>query len=132
MQLTVTALLILVACCISAHPIPGTGHVRGRSMEPALHDGDHYTLADTTGMQRGDLVRVRIGGFRAVKRLAAVEGDTLDSGDWIRPGRVWLTADNPGDDSRKWGQVARSRIDGIVVPDSTKLTKLTKRTENAR
>jgi len=86
--------------------------VRGRSMEPALHDGDRLLVrwdrAAVRAARPGAIAVVRLPGARpiAVKRLAHAE-----------PGGWWVERDNPreGVDSWQVGAVADEDVLGVVL-----------------
>ncbi|QDV84138.1 S26 family signal peptidase [Planctomycetes bacterium TBK1r] len=59
-------------------PLPSAFRIVGNSMAPTLVDGDVCQLADCDTLQIGDVVAIRWGGKRHVKRVAAVEGDVVD------------------------------------------------------
>ncbi|MCS7467936.1 S26 family signal peptidase [Stieleria sp. ICT_E10.1] len=58
--------------------LPSVFRIAGDSMAPTLVDGDVCQLADCGTLQIGDVVAIRWGGKRHVKRVAAVGGDVLD------------------------------------------------------
>lgn len=99
--------------------ILGMAPVKGQSMYPTLDTGQQVIIRDTTaGLNRGDIVWAKRWGI--VKRLAAVEGDTVEFNNkpYIIPkGRVWLLGDNPArsKDSRKFGSLPRSGITGVII-----------------
>ncbi|PAY15663.1 hypothetical protein CKO51_30835 [Rhodopirellula sp. SM50] len=59
-------------------PLPSVFRIVGDSMAPTLVDGDICQLADCGTLQIGDVVAIRWGGKRHVKRVAAVGGDVVD------------------------------------------------------
>ncbi|MDV6034820.1 MAG: hypothetical protein F9B45_32965 [Phycisphaera sp. RhM] len=61
--------------------LPSVFRIVGDSMAPTLVDGDVCQLADCGTLQTGDVVAIRWGGKRHVKRVAAVGGDVVDRAD---------------------------------------------------
>ena len=59
-------------------PFPSPFRIAGDSMAPTLVDGDVCQLVDFGTLQIGDVVAIRWGGKRHVKRVAAVGGDVVD------------------------------------------------------
>lgn len=95
--------------------------VAGRSMEPALCDGD-YLLAVRLrrSPRRGDVVVVgdpRTEGFDLVKRVAAAPGEEAPDGRRLGPGEMWVVGDHPEEstDSRTLGPLEIERVGGLVV-----------------
>lgn len=81
-------ILLLVAVYLALRLVVGFSFVKGDSMEPTLHSGElvMYLRLDRD-YQKGDVVSVRIpSGEYYVKRIIALEGDTID----LRDGRVYL------------------------------------------
>ena len=81
-------LLLLVLVFILFRFVIGISFVKGDSMEPTLHN-EEIVLYTRLHMQcdRGDIVSVKIpSGEYYVKRIIAVEGDTID----IRDGEVYV------------------------------------------
>lgn len=78
----------------------------GRSMEPALRNGQPFVFSSVRSpqhaFQRGDVVVLRVDGIPSVKRVAAVGGQTL----WVVPRSdtdprpLWALA--PGEDLSAW------------------------------
>jgi len=90
----------------------GWAVVRGRSMEPTLHDGDRVLIRYDARVRPGRLVVARLpDGALAIKR--AVERRTTASGE---PG-WWLLSDNPdeGVDSRHRGPIPDTAVLAVVV-----------------
>ena len=76
--------------------------VRGRSMEPTLHDGDRLLVQHAATPRRGDVAVVRFSdGVVAVKRL-----EHHDHDGW------WVGRDNPveGRDSWSAGAIADDAV----------------------
>lgn len=70
----------------------GLAVVRGRSMQPTLHDGDRLLVVHGARPRAGGLVVVRLpDGVVAVKRAAR-----RDSGGW------WVERDNPREGVDSW------------------------------
>lgn len=69
----------------------GFSFVKGDSMEPTLHSGELVMYLRTVrNYRKGDVVSVRIpSGEYYVKRIIAMEGDTID----LRDGRVYLNGE---------------------------------------
>ncbi|UFN44279.1 S24/S26 family peptidase [Nocardioides okcheonensis] len=85
--------------------------MRGRSMLPALREGDLLLVRYAARVRPGDLVVARfVDGTLAVKRAVEQRG--------LRDGRAgwWLLSDNPGEgvDSRHRGPVATDDVLGVV------------------
>ncbi|WP_238993533.1 S24 family peptidase [Nocardioides caldifontis] len=89
---------------------PGLAVVRGRSMEPTLHDGDRLLCLHGARPRTGRLAVVRLrteeGPVLAVKRVTA----RVDEG-W------WVERDNPrvGVDSWRVGAVADEDVVALVL-----------------
>lgn len=95
--------------------------VAGRSMEPALWDGD-YLLAVRLRRppRRGDIVVLgdpRTEGFELVKRIAAAPGEVAPDGRRLGPEETWVVGDRAerSTDSRTLGPVGVERVGGLVV-----------------
>lgn len=90
------------------------------SMRPTLSPGDWVLgLRHPGHIEAGDIVVLDMPdrpGFEIIKRVAAVEGDTMDTPEGTRKvgvGEVWVLGDDPGAgsvDSRHFGPVERSAI----------------------
>jgi nickel-type superoxide dismutase maturation protease len=81
--------------------------VRGRSMEPTLHDGDRLLVRHGAIPSIGSVVVVRLpDGVFAIKRVAR-----RDAGGW------WVLRDNPvvGVDSRQVGAIPDGDVVAVVV-----------------
>jgi signal peptidase I len=62
------------------------GVVCGASMSPTLRDGQVFVMRRMgyrTELRRGDVVVVDVEGKQHVKRVHAVEGDTVQGLDWV-------------------------------------------------
>jgi signal peptidase I len=71
----------------------GVAVVRGRSMQPTLHDGDRLLVQHGGSPRVGDLVVVRLpDGVVAVKRATRAE----PGGAW------WVERDNPREGVDSW------------------------------
>ena len=87
----------------------GVAVVRGRSMQPTLHDGDRLLVRHGATPRVGDLVVVRLpsraGGVVAVKRATMRE-----RGGW------WVERDNPDEGVDSWsvGAIADADVIGVV------------------
>ena len=84
-------LLVLIILYLLLQLVIGFSVVNGDSMEPTLHSGD-LVLYLRVGQkyERGDVVSVRIpSGEYYVKRIIAMEGDTID----LRDGCVYLNGE---------------------------------------
>ena len=95
----------------------GLAVVRGRSMQPTLHDGDRLLVRHGAAPRAGDLVVVRLpDGVVAVKRATA-----------RRDGGWWVERDNPAEgvdswqvgaipDDRRAGRGPAARVAAAPVP----------------
>ncbi|MFC9977183.1 S26 family signal peptidase [Spirillospora sp. NPDC127200] len=97
--------------------------VQGGSMSPTLADGDRLLMRRRRpgGRLRRDAVVAVLApggadGRLYVKRVAAVPGDPLPSGDGrVEPGHYFLLGDHEHSlDSREWGCVPGSRIVAVA------------------
>ena len=97
--------------------------VRGRSMEPTLHDGDWLIARRTARISRGDVVVVELPGGRgeAVKRVVGLPGDRVGETKGVSAalgaGELYVVGDNPSEstDSRRLGPVPRESVAGVVL-----------------
>ena len=79
--------------------------VRGRSMQPTLHDGDRLLVRHGCTPRVGDLVVVRLpDGVLAVKRATSRE-----HGGW------WVERDNPSEGVDSWRVGAIPDADVVAV-----------------
>lgn len=81
-------IVLLVVLFIFFHNVVGFSFVKGSSMESTLQEGDIvlYTRINPN-YHKGDVISVRIpSGEYYVKRIIAMEGDTID----IRDGKVYV------------------------------------------
>jgi signal peptidase I len=84
----------------------GLAVVRGRSMQPTMHDGDRLLVRHGGRPSPGDVVVVRLpDGVVAVKRAVSRHDDA-----W------WVERDNPseGVDSRSVGAISESDVLAVV------------------
>lgn len=90
------------------HPPLGWVIVRGRSMLPALRDGDRLLVRRGRAPRAGDVVLARLcDGTLVVKRVAE-----------RRTAGWWLLSDNAAEglgDSRAWGAVPDDDLLGVVL-----------------
>ena len=99
--------------------------VAENSMRPGLSPGDWVLGVRHPGrIETGDIVVLEMPdrpGFEIVKRVAAVEGDAMETPDGTRTvgaGEVWVLGDDPGSgsvDSRHFGAIDRSSITAKVL-----------------
>ena len=83
----------------------GLAVVRGRSMRPALRDGDRLLVRHGAAPRAGDLVVVRLpDGVVAVKRATA-----------RRDGGWWVERDNPDEGVDSWQVGAIPEADVLAV-----------------
>ena len=99
-------------------PFPSPFRIAGDSMAPTLVDGDVCQLVDFGTLQIGDVVAIRWGGKRHVKRVAAVGGDVVDRvagrltvGGQICSPSVMRTSFS----HRPWFRSVRTRTTGVVT-----------------
>ncbi|MCJ7726409.1 MAG: S26 family signal peptidase [Acidimicrobiia bacterium] len=95
------------------------------SMQPTLSPGDWVLgVRHPQHLGAGDIVVLDLPGrpgFEIVKRVAAVEGDSLETPDGPRTvggGEVWVLGDAPAAgsiDSRHFGPVARGSIKAKLI-----------------
>ena len=112
------AVVAIAAAAVAARLI--RYEIAEESMRPALRPGDWVVaLRDPRKIARGDVVVLDLPGrpgFQVVKRVAATEGDRLETPDGPRtvpPGEVWVLGDDPAAgsvDSRHFGPVRRGQI----------------------
>jgi nickel-type superoxide dismutase maturation protease len=88
-------------------PVIGFAVVRGRSMEPTLHDGDRLLVRYRGRVRPGSLVVVRL----PVRPIAVKRAGRRVDGGW------WVERDNPDDGVDSWtvGPVADDDVLGVVV-----------------
>lgn len=81
-------LVLFIAVFLVFRFVIGFSVVKGDSMEPTLHKGEAVVYSRINGEYRcGDVVSVRVpSGEYYVKRVIAVEGDTID----LRDGKVYV------------------------------------------
>lgn len=79
---------LLLILLIFFHSVVGVSFVKGESMKPTLLENDLVLyIRINPHYERGDVVSVRIpSGEYYVKRIIAMEGDTID----IRDGKVYI------------------------------------------
>lgn len=96
-------------------PSIGVATVRGRSMEPTLHEGDKVVVLYGVRPVRGRLAVVRLPDSPTGPRPLAVKRVTGEApgarGSW------WVERDNPAEGVDSWavGPVARRDVKGVVV-----------------
>ena len=78
-------LLLLIVLLFIFHSVIGFSFIKGYSMQPTLMEGDLVLyIRFNLSYQRGDIVSVKIpSGEYYVKRIIAMEGDTVDLKDGI-------------------------------------------------
>lgn len=107
---------VLGAGMAGAASEPFRVEVAGRSMRPALRPGDWLVATRRGAIRRGAVVVVRHPerSLDLVKRVAAVPGDEVE-GRVLGPHEYVVLGDDPGsNDSRAFGPVPRSAIEGVV------------------
>lgn len=88
---------------LTRSPRWGQAVVRGRSMEPTLHDGDRLVVRYAASPRPGAVAVVRFAdGVIAVKRL-----------DHPRDGGWWVARDNPREGRDSWSAGA-AEVVGVV------------------
>ena len=77
-----TTMSLLIVLCILLLVLKVSGVsvicVKGESMEPNYSDGEIHLIAKAEEYKRGDVVAVQVNGMTILKRIIAVEGDTLE------------------------------------------------------
>jgi signal peptidase I len=99
------------------------GEVKGRSMEPTLHDKDLIFIKLLyRNPKKGDVVVLEDNdGYTVVKRVALVPGDLDDVSPrptvLLHQDEYVVLGDNPNEssDSRHYGPVNRKQLIGIVI-----------------
>lgn len=88
LNLAIMVAVVIIATLIVFNVVAGVSRVSGQSMEPALTDGQIvFYLRVNDDYERGDIVAIKMpSGEKYVKRVIAVEGDTVD----IRDGKVYV------------------------------------------
>ncbi|MBD5395568.1 MAG: signal peptidase I [Lachnospiraceae bacterium] len=81
-------LLLLIVLLFIFHSVIGFSFIKGYSMQPTLMEGDLVLyIRFNLSYQRGDIVSVKIpSGEYYVKRIIAMEGDTVD----LKDGKVYV------------------------------------------
>ena len=97
------------------HPLFGVATVRGRSMEPTLHEGDRVIVLYGARPRPGRMAVVRLpDGDRGARPLAIkrVTGPAPNE-----PGHWWVERDNPveGIDSWQVGAIPRADVKAVVI-----------------
>ena len=97
--------------------------VKGRSMEPTLHDGQIVLVGkqipffSSNALKRGDIIIFHQDGETLVKRVSLVPGDPLPDGRTLPQGFFYVLGDNPpmSEDSRSFGPIAATQIVGRLL-----------------
>lgn len=93
---TIITVMLVLMFCINMHGLVMFCTVRGESMAPTLEDGSHGMcfLKKDAEISRGDIIIARLNSELIVKRVIAVEGDSvlIDNGKVIVNGKE-LTED---------------------------------------
>ena len=102
--------------------------VSGASMAPTLEDGGTYLCSsEVDTLARGDMVVFNRGRGHAIKRIAAIPGDTLSrlglpmpswsTATLVPPGKYYVRPDNPSAraGSQHFGLIGRSDIIGRLL-----------------
>ncbi|WP_295692209.1 S26 family signal peptidase [Lapillicoccus sp.] len=96
-------------------PAIGIACVRGRSMEPTLHEGDRVVVVYGIRPVTGRLAVVRLPDSEAGPRPLAIKRVTGHApGD---PTSWWVERDNPAEGVDSWlvGPISRQHVKGVVV-----------------
>lgn len=86
-------------------PRPGFAIVRGRSMEPTLHDGDRLVVLHGRSPREGQIAVVRL----PARGLGIKRVTTREDGGW------WVERDNPAEGVDSWVVGAIPDADVIAV-----------------
>lgn len=117
------ALLIFAAVAGLFHFMFSLTMVKGRSMEPTLHDGQMVLVGkrppfysrDT--LKQGDIIIFQQDGDTLIKRVYLIPGDHLRDGRILPKGFFFVLGDNPpmSEDSRSFGPIAATQIVGRLL-----------------
>lgn len=93
----------------------GLARVRGRSMEPALHDGDRLLVRYPGRPRPGRLVVLRLPAAESGPRPLAVK--RVVGRDPQDPSRWWVERDNIGEGVDSWlvGGIPEGDVLGVVL-----------------
>lgn len=122
-QRDLIALLVFAVVAALFHLNFTMSMVKGRSMEPTLHDGQVVIVGkqipfySPNSLKRGDIIIFHQDGETLVKRISLVPGDPLPNGTTLPKGFFYVLGDNPpmSEDSRSFGPIAATQIVGRLL-----------------
>ncbi len=115
------ALFVFLIIAFLYHSFFTLSVVRGKSMEPAFHDGQ-VVLVGKGGLlfgalKRGDVVVFTRNGQLLVKRVVALPYETAPDGTRVPANHIYVVGDNleVSEDSRTFGPIPLSSVIGKVL-----------------
>lgn len=122
-QRDLIALLVFAVVAALFHFNFTMSMVKGRSMEPTLHDGQVVLVGkrvpfySSNALKRGDIIIFHQDGETLVKRVSLLPGDPLPDGRILPQGFFFVLGDNlpMSEDSRSFGPIATTQIVGRLL-----------------
>ena len=111
-----TLIVLMIGFLTATETLVTPWAVAGRSMEPALFDGDRVLVDRWTYRRRaaraGEVVLLTGPGGRPLVKRVSADAPAAPAAD-----ELWVVGDNPAAsvDSRQFGAVSRGRLRGRVV-----------------